>query len=97
MNVNTEILLDKSLKENIEKSRVSSLVSGKNVKADCLTSVNNHESNYASQNSDDKNMLEETCIRVNMDELNQKIKAGEIFCDNRSSRASNANAYNLII
>jgi hypothetical protein len=72
-------------------------VLGKNVKDDGLTSVNNHDSNYTSQNSEDKNLFEETSIRVNMEELNEKIKAGEIFCDNRSSRASNANAYNLII
>jgi len=97
LNLNTENLLSKAEKNNGDKSTVSSLVWAKNVNG--MSSVNNHESNYTSHNSEDRNLCEETCIRVNMDELNEKIKAGEIFCDNTSSRASNsnANAYNLII
>jgi len=97
VNVNSEVFLDKSVKANNDKSRVSSRFSVKTAKDNGLTSVNNHDSNYTSHYSEDKNLCEETTIRVNMDELNEKIKAGEIFSDNRSSRASNANAYNLII
>ena len=96
--VNTQTLLSKSVKNDTDKSLVSSRLSANKAKDDGLTSVNNHESNYTSHNSEDKNLCEETYIRVDMEELNEKIKAGEIFCDNnRSSRASNINAYNLII
>lgn len=60
-------------------------------------SVNNAKSKYTVSTYEEK-MFEETTIRVNMDELNEKIKAGEIFCDNnRSSRASVLGPYSLII
>ncbi len=62
-----------------------------------ITSVNNYESNYTANSCEDKNFIEETSIRVNMDELNEKIKAGEIFTDSKCSTASNINTYNLII
>lgn len=96
--VNTQTLLSKSVKNDTDKSLVSSRLSANKAQDDGLTSVNNHESNYTSHISEDKNLCEETYIRVDMEELNEKIKAGEIFCDNnRSSRASNINSYNLII
>lgn len=99
ININTEALLNKSNKTSNDQGAVSIRALAKNVKVDEITSVNNHDSNYTSNDSgEDKNLCEETTIRVNMDELNEKIKNGEIFSDNRSSKASNSqNVYNLII
>lgn len=40
--------------------------------------------NYTDANSCEEKCLEESTIRCNMDELNKKIKAGEIFTNNSS-------------
>lgn len=104
----------KALKENIMNSISTGVEEGEKKLADPLNlhplrtqaedqirSLNNAESQYTSSTAEEKNACEETTIRISMDELNEKIKAGEIFSDNRSSRASmitnNNNNYNLII
>jgi len=106
LNNNTNKNIDITINNNI-LNRNSKLNGSKNVnkresrvneiRDEAVTSLNNHDSNFTTNISEDKNLCEETSIRISMDELNEKIKAGEIFSDNKSSRASNINTYNLII
>lgn len=70
--------------ENISRKYLQNKNHQKSFKDDVFLSLNNHDSNYTTGTSEDKNIIDETIIRVNMDELNEKIKAGEIFNDNKS-------------
>ena len=58
------------------------------------TKIESFNSNY----SPGKYSGDESNIRLNMDELNKKIRAGDIFNDNKNSVKSNfLNSYHIVV